>query len=195
MLLNILGSFCVAPEKRLLNELKKLERLEFEGKFVLHENPLASYGNRKLPPQFTNKSRRCHRCVYNNEKGVITLKGRIFPNAEPYCRASFLIEIIVSQDFPFTPPDVFFLDPIYRTVDNECYHRCSYENILGNEEWRPKTLLAVFVEATIDIIDNIAKSNSLETYINNTSVEYKRDRQTFYENALKYTLLYGRPRD
>jgi len=172
----------------------ELERLELEKKFVLHENPLALFGNKKPPPRLTNESTHWRHYVGDYGKDGIILKGRIFPNTEPYCHASFLIEIVIPKEFPFKPPDVFFVDPIYHpSVDERGYHCRNCWNIVGGEGWKPTMSLAAFIETTIRNIDSISETSR---YVNRALFEeYLTDRQTFDKNTLKYTLSYGRPRD
>jgi ubiquitin-conjugating enzyme E2 L3 len=171
----------------------QLEQLELENKFVFDQNTWMLFGNKKPPPRFTNKPTPWHTYVSTYGKDVMIIKGRIFPKTEPYCRASFLIEIILPRTFPFQPPDVFFRDPIYHpTVDGKGYHCCCCRDILGNKEWAPTTRLTTVIEAVIRNIDNISETSPIVN--SELFKEYMHNRQTFYKNALRCTLTYGRPR-
>lgn len=39
--------------------------------------------------------------------------GRIFPDSEPFKEGSFQIELKLPPEFPFSPPAIRFLTPIY----------------------------------------------------------------------------------
>ncbi len=124
---------------------------------------------------------------------MIALQGRILPKTEPYCRASFLIEIKLPIDYPFKPPEVMFLDPIYHpNVDKRGCQSCCTEHLL-RDKWNPTKSLEAFVEATIYNIDNIPPLN--QSVHADRAKEYEYHREKFYENALRCTLSYGRPRD
>jgi hypothetical protein len=62
----------------------------------------------------------------------ISLPSQVeFRQRQSYCRASFLIEITPSREYPFKPPEVIFLDPVYPSnVDKLGCHYCCYEHFL-----------------------------------------------------------------
>ncbi len=82
---------------------------------------MAAFGVNKPPPRFNNTTT----TVGYSSEGIITIQGRILPKREPYCRASFLIEITLSRVYPFKPPEVIFLDPIYHPNINHIGQPCS----------------------------------------------------------------------
>jgi ubiquitin-protein ligase len=145
----------------------------------------------------------------SHEDSITVIQGRIFLENEPYCRASFLIEMAVSREYPFKVPSLTFLDPIYHPYVLEngkffccrwicCRHRrtdipiCDYLGCPYGKNWRPTKSLADLIEDTIRIIDRIP---SIDLAINaDCAQEYVSNYQAFYEKALELTLLYGRPR-
>jgi ubiquitin-conjugating enzyme E2 T len=125
---------------------------------------------------------------YGTNTAVI--QGRILPKTEPYCHASFLIEIRLPSEYPFKEPYVTIRDPIYHPNIDESGRHCCCWGFSQYEGYTPTTLLADIIEGVIRVIDNPDCSHSC----NLQCQEYQNDYQTFYKKALKLTLLYGRPR-
>lgn len=119
-----------------------------------------------------------------------TLQGRIFPTSQPYCRASFRIEIYISTEYPFEVPKVIFLDRIYHINVSETGNYCCNWN-MGDSEWRPTYSIADMITKVLDSIDN----PDLNCHINTECLEeYQTDYSKFYRKALDMTLAHGRPR-
>jgi ubiquitin-protein ligase len=175
-------------KKRIYGEFKRLERLEFEHKIIIDVNPLACFGNQKVPPRFNNTTA-TERLNPNN---MFIFRARILPQSEPYCQASFLIEIALPPEYPFKGPKIIFLDPIYHPSIHESGKFCCDSGFHGNEGYRPTTSLVDIIEDIINFIDNIPNQSG---YVNQECfAEYKDDYPTFYKKALELTLSYGRPR-
>jgi len=123
----------------------------------------------------------------------MTIQGRILPQTEPYCRASFLVEITLSHEYPFKEPEVLFLDPISHPHIHDWGGYCRhYSNTGSYEPYKQTTSLSDFIMGVINIID----SEPGFRYCSDPGriAEYQRDYQTFYKKALELTLSYGRPR-
>jgi ubiquitin-conjugating enzyme E2 L3 len=115
---------------------------------------LAHFGNKKLPACFNNTP--VTRC--SHKKDLIRLQGRILPKTEPYCRASFLIEITFPREYPFKPPEMLFLDPVYHpNVDERGCSYCCWEHLLWNETYKPTTSVKDLIEAFIRNFDSLAE--------------------------------------
>jgi ubiquitin-protein ligase len=193
MLNTILALYNIRASKRLLSELQDLEQWESENTFILHANPIAFVGNSQPPARFNNTTtiQRFHR------KDDMVIIGRVLPKSEPYCRASFLIAMTLSNEYPFKPPGVAILDPIYHprviTPDKGC---CCWDFLCPEGRWSVTTSLKDVVKAVIRVIDNIDSLNEHSHCVNNEcDEEYRNNYQMFYEKALELTLSYGRPRD
>lgn len=120
------------------------------------------------------------------------IRGQIFPQTESYCRASFLIEIKLSLDYPFRRPSIVLLDPIYHPNVNECREKCCYWSYSFTEGYIPAISLKQIIENTIRVIDNpLATKNAVNQQC---AKEYLNDHVTYYKRALEMTFLYGRPR-
>jgi ubiquitin-protein ligase len=121
------------------------------------------------------------------------IRGRILPQTEPYCHASFLIEITLPPQWPFKPPEVMFLDPLYHSnIDEWSRHRCDCWHNRSPDMWIPKTSLKTIIETVIRVIDDDPDSHPIRN--RECLEEYRNDYQTFYKKALRFTLSFGRPR-
>ncbi|CAF1190962.1 unnamed protein product [Didymodactylos carnosus] len=68
----------------------------------------------------------------------IVLIGRILPKSPPYSQGSFQLEIKIPTDFPFKPPEVKFLTPIYHpNVDKD--GKICVDLLNASESWKPTT--------------------------------------------------------
>ena len=155
--------------KRLLTELRKLIEWESEKKFILDSWPFTS--------------------GFPTYEMSHLIRGRIFPDKDPYRFASFLIEIDLSLEFPFKPPMVRIVDRIYHPYIKEngglC---CKWE--FDFDAWRPTTSI-------VDSIKHVLKVINLDcdhSHHSEVAIEYHNDYEKFYEKALQCTLTYGRPR-
>lgn len=128
---------------------------------------------------------------YNVHERVIL--GRILPEKEPYCFASFLIEIQLPTEYPFKRPEVIILDPIYHpNISGRGRHCCCWGlKEKSYQPWRLTTLLTDCIKAVINVVDNIDSNHFTSGEF---ADEYENNYEKFYETALKYTLKYGRPR-
>ena len=117
------------------------------------------------------------------------IRGRIFPEKDPYCFASFLIEIDLSLEFPFKPPMVRIVDRMYHPSVDEHGNRCCKWG-LDMDSWRPTISLVEIIEGVLKVI-NLDFNHRHDGEV---AIEYRNDYEKFYEKALRCTLTYGRPR-
>ena len=117
--------------------------------------------------------------VYSNDLHANSIYGRIFPTKDPYCFASFRIEIRVSIGYPF-------LDLIYHSAVQRDSGRCCFCNF--KKQHKPTTSL-------VDVLNIVSSSYPLEHCNDNTITNlYCNNYEQFYKTALEYTLKYGLPR-
>jgi ubiquitin-protein ligase len=185
-----LDAIYTISRKRMLTEFRKLEQLECENKFILHAHPMELFGGNKLPPRFNNTTMTPPR----HKEGTLIIQGRILPQREPYCRASFLIQIMLPEEFPFRCPQVMFLDPIYHPLVEESGNCCGCSCGFGfGDSYKPTTSVTDIVVTIMKIIDS--DISSPDSHNPQRMAEYHEDYQTFCKKALESTLSYGRPRD
>ena len=79
--------------------------------------------------------------------------GRIMPRSNIYNRAAFRIEIKLLAEYPFKPPEIQFLTPIYHPNVSEKGH-ISFDTLCTTETYRPTTPLTDYVNTVIELIDN-----------------------------------------
>ena len=128
--------------------------------------------------------------VYSNDLHANSIYGRIFPTKDPYCFASFRIEIRMSIAYPFNVPEVFFLDSIYHSAVQRDSGRCCFCNF--KKQYKPTTSLVEVIEHVLNIVDS---SYPLEHCNDDTITNlYCNNYEQFYKTALEYTFKYGLPR-
>ncbi len=114
--------------------------MELEGKFIPEVNPFIVFKSQK-------------RQSYTQQQNSVVIYGRIFPQVEPYCRTSFLIEIEFPPEYPFKNPEITFLDPICNPNIDE-NGKISFHwrlNVLG--WWKPSDHLVDILRKIINIDD------------------------------------------
>jgi ubiquitin-protein ligase len=130
--------------KRLITEITKLKALSSNTdassvKFLLDKSPLDEQSNasRTGPASSTQN----------------IILGRILPSSNVYSQAAFQIELKLPADFPFKPPEVRFVTPIYHpNVDDQ--GKICVDLLNSSENWKPTTPLVDVVKAVVDLIDN-----------------------------------------
>lgn len=146
------------------------------------------FSNNKPPPRFNNTT-----TTYIESATCINIiRGRIFPQTEPYCRASFLIEIKLPRDYPFKMPIVVFLDPIYHPKVDKYGRQCSCWDVDLWDRWSPAYSLTDLVLSAIRLIDSDPGDHNCCNY--EWAQQYHHNREIFYKTALHLTLSYRRPR-
>lgn len=142
-----------------------------------------------MPPRF---NRTCLIPIINTEN-PLAIRGRILPRTEPYCHASFLIEITLPLEWPFKAPEVMFLDPLYHpNVYEWSEHRCDCWYIWKLGMWKPTMSLKTIIEALIQLIDDCSDSRFVHNH--ECMEEYRNDYETFYRKASRFALSFGRSR-
>jgi ubiquitin-protein ligase len=185
---NILAPDLRSSSRRIFADIRKLERLETENKLIIDVNPLTPSGNRTIPPRFNNTTIAERR----NTKNAFVFQARILPQSEPYCHASFLIEIEFLEEYPFKAPKITLLDPIYHPRVRESGTLCYGCDRCNGIMYVPTKYLVDIIEYVIYLIDNISDSFCVAN--RECFTEYMEDHPTFYRKALERTISYGRPR-
>ncbi len=121
------------------------------------------------------------------------IQGRILPQTEPYCRASFLIEIALPREYPFKCPEITFLDPIYHPNVEESGKCCCCSFGFGDpKSYKPTVALSKIITTIIEMIDSPVTRQ--QGHNQERLAEYHNNYETFCKKALESTLSYGRPR-
>ena len=166
--------------KYTIKEISKL-RSGVDGLFILDGGPTDSDSDQTIGRTA---------CASEHQSDSSTIIGRILPTRQPYCQASFVIKIDLPDDFPFSPPQVRIVTPIYHPNVDQSGFVCS-PITTETGLWTPKTSLVDVIKSVVDIIDN----PSLDYAVNPDSARlYREDRENHDKIALEYTQKYGRPR-
>jgi ubiquitin-protein ligase len=129
--------------KRLITEITKLKALstntDSSVKFLLDKSPV------------DDQSGGSRAGASNSTQNVIL--GRILPTSHIYNQAAYQIEIKLPAEFPFKPPEVRFVTPIYHPNVDEQGKIC-VDLLNSSETWKPTTPLVDVVKAVVDLIDS-----------------------------------------
>lgn len=129
---------------------------------------------------------------YYEQRSEMILGGRLFLKDGPYNCASFRIEIKLHNDYPFKPPDGYFLDPIYHPlIGNDGRHCCCCWGF-GPDEWRPTRPIVAYINSMIDAMNNLNRRDAHGDA--DRFLEYNTNYSAFYEKAVRSVLKYGRSR-
>jgi ubiquitin-protein ligase len=168
----------------MFKEIGKIQKWEFEKKFILDYCSNVSIYNSSASSSNTISIEHLH-----DVRGAV-IHGRILPTKDPYCFASFRIEIRFPLDYPFGMPEVLFLDPIYHPAIQRHNGRCCC--CLFKKSYIPTSSLVELIEHVLNTIDNhLFQYCCTDAAIDN---ECRNNYEQFYETALQYTLNYGLPR-
>ncbi len=180
-----------SPRKRVWIDVQKLKQLESENKFILDSFPWELLFDTNKPPPRFNNSRMAQRA---SRQDMTIIQGRILPQTEPYCRASFLIEIALPREYPFKCPEITFLDPIYHPNVKESGACCGCSGGFGFADAKVynATSLSDIIMTIIEMIDS--PFTGQHSHNRERLAEYHHNYETFYKKALESTLSYGRPR-
>ncbi|CAF3190859.1 unnamed protein product, partial [Rotaria socialis] len=120
----------------------------------------------------------------------LSIQGRILPTSEPFCQRSFRISITLPEMYPFAPPVLRFLTPIY------------HPNVMNNgtvcikltdcyRDYTPHVTFSEIIIAT----EKLISTPDLEFAIHpDAAMEYNGNREQYNRHALQYVLRWGLPR-
>ena len=159
--------------KRICHDIIKLKKWESEKKFILEHG--STSGMEKSAQN-------------SNETHIIY--GRILPEKEPYCFASFLIEIKLPPEYPFRMPQITLIDPIYHINIMDDGRLCCCWGT-AYDTFQPATSLVDIIKSFIEAINRPNLNHCTDP---SRASEYQSNYENFYEKALRLTLNKGRPR-
>ncbi|OWK50448.1 Ubiquitin-conjugating enzyme E2 T, partial [Lonchura striata] len=112
----------------------------------------------------------------------------------PYEKGIFNLEIIVPERYPFEPPKIRFLTPIYHPNIDSAGRIClDVLKLPPKGAWRPSLNISTLL-TSIQLL--MAEPNPDDPLMANISSEYKYNKQLFLLNAREWTEKYaGQMRD
>ncbi|CAF0914771.1 unnamed protein product [Adineta steineri] len=164
--------------KRLITEITKLKALSANTdgssvKFLLDKSPIDD-------PSGASRGG-----AGNSAQNVIL--GRILPSSSNYNQYAYQIEVKLPAEFPFKPPEVRFVTPIYHPNVDEQGKIC-VDLLNASETWKPTTSLVDVVKAVADLIDSPKIDHALSPEIAN---EYTANKAEFDKKALAAAKKHG----
>ncbi|CAF2721823.1 unnamed protein product [Rotaria sp. Silwood2] len=140
-------------------QLKLLNATTSDPKFILDQSPFKEDSDE----QDTDAS--------TSPKEILII-GRIFPESEIFREGAFQIEMKITPNFPFDPPEVRFLTLIYHpNVDKD------------EAKWSNKMALVDVVKTVVQHIDKPDIDHSLSPELGS---EYIENRPEFNRKALEH---------
>ncbi|CAF3693239.1 unnamed protein product [Rotaria sp. Silwood1] len=149
--------------------LKLLNATTSNPKFILDQSPFNEDGDEQ-------------NTACSADPKEILIIGRIFPDSDIFKEGAFQIEMKLPPNFPFDPPEVRFLTPIYHPNVGKDGKFCN-ELLKKEAKWTNTTPLVEVVKAVVQNIDhpNIDYSFSFEL-----GREYTENYPEFNRKALEF---------
>jgi ubiquitin-protein ligase len=112
-------------------------------------------------------------------------EGTIYgPSKSPYDGGIFILDIILPQNYPFSPPQIKFRTNIYH---------CNISNgeiclDILKESWSPALTITKVLLSICSLLDD---PNPDDPLILSIAELYKENREAYYNTAKEYTLKYA----
>jgi ubiquitin-protein ligase len=117
----------------------------------------------------------------------VIIEGRILPTAEPYCQRSFRVKFTLPKSYPFDPPTLYFLDPIYHpNIDSD--GKICLPSLNEHDCYKPKMSLSDFIIEAEGLFTDPSHRHVINR---RASIDYANDRVEFNRKALELVLRYG----
>ena len=123
-----------------------------------------------------------------DESNILNWQGLIVPDAEPYKKGAFKIEINYPAEYPFKPPKITFKTKIYHPNIDEKGQVCL--PIISPENWKPATKTDQVIQALVALVANPEPEHPLR---GDLAEEYTKDRKKFNKNAEEFTKKHAEP--
>ncbi|XP_037266717.1 ubiquitin-conjugating enzyme E2 T [Falco biarmicus] len=127
---------------------------------------------------------------WQNENQLDNLRAQILGAADtPYEKGIFNLEIIVPERYPFEPPKICFLTPIYHPNIDSAGRIClDVLKLPPKGAWRPSLNISTLL-TSIQLL--MAEPNPDDPLMADISSEYKYNKQLFLLNAKEWTEKYA----
>ncbi|KAM6108264.1 ubiquitin-conjugating enzyme E2 T [Pterocles gutturalis] len=127
---------------------------------------------------------------WQNENQLDELRAQILGGADtPYEKGIFNLEIVVPERYPFEPPKIRFLTPIYHPNIDSAGRIClDVLKLPPKGAWRPSLNISTLL-TSIQLL--MAEPNPDDPLMADISSEYKYNKQLFLLNAKEWTEKYA----
>jgi len=122
------------------------------------------------------------RDIQVDESNLLVWQGLLVPDAVPYNKGAFLIDIVFPAEYPFKPPKVSFRTKIYHPNIDEKGQVCL--PIVSAENWKPATKTDQVIQALVALVNCPEPEHPLRADL---AEEYTKDKKKFFKNAEEFT--------
>ncbi|PKK22937.1 ubiquitin-conjugating enzyme E2T [Columba livia] len=129
---------------------------------------------------------------WQNQNQLDNLRAQILGGADtPYEKGIFNLEIVVPERYPFEPPKIRFLTPIYHPNIDSAGRIClDVLKLPPKGAWRPSLNISTLL-SSIQLL--MAEPNPDDPLMADISSEYKYNKQLFLRNAREWTQKHASP--
>jgi len=124
-----------------------------------------------------------------DEQNVLQWQGLLVPDAPPFSKGAFKIDIQFPAEYPFKPPKISFKTRIYHPNVDEKGQVCL--PIVAAENWKPATKTDQVIQALVALINEPEPEHPLR---GDLAEEYLKDRKKFMKNAEDFTKKHSEKR-
>lgn len=124
-----------------------------------------------------------------DESNYLLWRILLIPQAYPYDKGAFKVEIAYPAEYPFKPPKITFKTSIYHPNIDEKGQICL--PIISPENWKPATKTKQVLQALIDLINAPEPEHPLRACL---AEEYTKDKKKFQKNAEDFTKKHAEKR-
>jgi len=124
-----------------------------------------------------------------DEQNILQWQGLIVPDAPPFSKGAFKIDIQFPAEYPFKPPKIAFKTRIYHPNVDEKGQVCL--PIVAAENWKPATKTDQVIQALVALINEPEPEHPLR---GDLAEEYLKDRKKFMKNAEDFTKKHSEKR-
>ncbi|ELK15834.1 ubiquitin-conjugating enzyme E2 T isoform X2 [Pteropus alecto] len=120
------------------------------------------------------------------------LRAQILGGADtPYEKGVFKLEVVIPERYPFEPPQIRFLTPIYHPNIDSAGRIClDILKLPPKGAWRPSLSIAT-VLTSIQLL--MSEPNPDDPLVADVSSEFKYNKPVFLRNARQWTEKHARP--
>jgi len=124
-----------------------------------------------------------------DEQNILQWQGLLVPDAPPFSKGAFKIDIQFPAEYPFKPPKISFKTRIYHPNVDEKGQVCL--PIVAAENWKPATKTDQVIQALVALINEPEPGHPLR---GDLAEEYLKDRKKFMKNAEDFTKKHSEKR-
>lgn len=120
-------------------------------------------------------------------KDMTHWRATIFgPEGTPYHGGIFYLDVKFTSEYPFKPPKIYFITPIYHCNINKQGGICL--DILKDQQWSPALTIS---RVLLSICSLMADCNPNDPLVPEIADLYVKNREVHDANAREYTLKYA----